>query len=248
MYLPCGKCLSCKQARANEWTARLIHERPFWKAAFFVTLTYSDEHLPSGNTLVKEHLQDYIKRYRRSIEPGRCKHFSAGEYGETSGRAHYHAIILTDDPQVQFIERAWPFGLTYVGTVTPESTRYVANYVQKKYSDELNEKIYGGRQPPFQLQSQGIGLRYAEENLLLLSTQGRVSVGGTRQTVPRYYAKKLGLDMAEITKEKRQETTEKREKHWRSKGIADDQMFNEVKKNDRQRDIDARTKLNLFRS
>lgn len=42
----CGKCLPCLKSRRNEWSLRLEHEYLHSDSAFFITLTYDDNHLP----------------------------------------------------------------------------------------------------------------------------------------------------------------------------------------------------------
>lgn len=46
MYVPCGKCHTCRNSRASRWVHRLEVERCCWKYAIFFTLTYSEEHVP----------------------------------------------------------------------------------------------------------------------------------------------------------------------------------------------------------
>ena len=80
--------------------------------ACFITLTYDDNHLPKDHSLNKEHFQDFLKRFRKSInkqygskinEEGvrvpvnPIRYFMAGEYGDHSWRPHYHAILFGYD-------------------------------------------------------------------------------------------------------------------------------------------------------
>ena len=54
--------------------------------------------------------------------------------------------------------RDWDKGFVSVGTVTADSCGYVAGYVRKKLTGPMAEEVYNGRVPPFQLQSQGLGI------------------------------------------------------------------------------------------
>ena len=46
-YFPCGKCEACQQSHASRWRSRLFcHFNSGNRSAVFITLTYSNEHLP----------------------------------------------------------------------------------------------------------------------------------------------------------------------------------------------------------
>lgn len=46
MYVPCGKCEACRNARANDWVNRLRSEAKCWKYVLFFTLTYQFDKRP----------------------------------------------------------------------------------------------------------------------------------------------------------------------------------------------------------
>lgn len=164
MFVPCGKCLACRASKAKEWTYRLHTELSSWNGrASFLTLTYDDEHLPyvhvfndrfhfgfASPTLRKKDFQDFMKRLRKRLGI-KCKVFYCGEYGETTLRPHYHVIFFGASPtelSSELLSEIWGNGFVSVGTLTTESIRYVAGYVQKKldYEDELAPE----QEPPFQ--------------------------------------------------------------------------------------------------
>ncbi|WNK12753.1 MAG: replication initiator protein [Microvirus sp.] len=77
MSFPCGKCNYCLQNRRADWTFRLNTESKQSKTAYFLTLTYDEEHQPKKeeldsdtgelftcHTLDKKDLQDFIKLLR----------------------------------------------------------------------------------------------------------------------------------------------------------------------------------------
>lgn len=43
---PCGKCVECIQKYQNDWTFRLEQEFREWKYAYFITMTYDNNHIP----------------------------------------------------------------------------------------------------------------------------------------------------------------------------------------------------------
>ena len=93
--LPCGKCVGCRLERSRQWAVRIMHEASTHADNCFVTLSYSDENLPTNNSLVYEHCRDFMKRlrsrYPRDIDDG-IRFCHCGEYSPEKRRPHYHAI------------------------------------------------------------------------------------------------------------------------------------------------------------
>jgi hypothetical protein len=165
--------MACRIGRTSEWTTRIMHEL-IGKKGCFITLTYDDDHLPEGSTLVKEHLQLFVKRLRKYLEPTRIKYFACGEYGDETSRPHYHLIVINWMPELERlykpsknqcasreIEELWRNGHNVVGSADREAIQYTVGYIRKKLICKADQEMYEGREPPFQLQSQGIGKDYA---------------------------------------------------------------------------------------
>lgn len=194
--VPCGQCAWCKGQRAREWALRCIHELVYWDKSVFVTLTYCPDELPKDQCLRKRDLQLFFKRLRKAAKR-KLRYYACGQYGDKFLRPHYHAIIFgVGADEKQLLTDSWGHGFVDCGTVTFESCRYVANYLESKpYTDkdkakyDLMELTY-----PFQLQSQGIGGRFITDNFDQLSTMGYVTQGGIAQSLPRYYKQRLLLD------------------------------------------------------
>lgn len=201
LEVPCGNCMACRITRASVWKIRLLHELDYWDSAVFVTLTYSPENVPDGYSLVKTDIQKFFKRLRKQLGTRRIKYYATGEYGEKYSRPHYHAIIFGLSPKNQdLIARCWPFGYVHTGTVTSDSCQYVAGYINKKLTGKLARENYQGtgREPPFNISSQGLGKRFALDNqdtikdkLYLTNNQGK------KVPIPRYYRNLLELDYAQ---------------------------------------------------
>lgn len=259
--VPCGKCLACKQNRAKEWAMRLFHEWTYWETSSFITLTYDEEHLPAGDfpSIDKTHLQLFFKRLRKNIDQKnkllpedkkiKIKYFACGEYGDTYGRPHYHAILFGFD-EYQTIHDTWGKGIVHVGTVTAESIRYVANYVEKKYYDKTADHYYTstGRTIPFQLQSQGHGLRFAFDNTEYLKNNLYVSQFGIKNPIPRYYRKKIDITINDY---KPYMYTQKNTmiKLFKAIGITKcGDKFRQIINARRQNEITLRAKINLRNS
>lgn len=106
--VPCGQCIGCRLDRSRTWANRCLLELEYHKTAQFVTLTYNDEHLPLANygssdtgevcgvsaTLCKRDFQLFMKRLRKMFPDQKLRFFSCGEYGPSTFRPHYHAIIF----------------------------------------------------------------------------------------------------------------------------------------------------------
>lgn len=101
----CGQCRGCMIKKSKEWANRMMLELPYSSSAYFLTLTYDDNHLPVNSmldretgelhdvaTLDKEELQRFFKRLSKKFGEG-IRYYAVGEYGSKTMRPHYHAII-----------------------------------------------------------------------------------------------------------------------------------------------------------
>lgn len=145
LKIPCGTCILCREEQARQTAVRITHEAQGWTENSFITLSYSDKHLPAHGSLNYEHLCKFWKRARKQL--GKLRYYAVGEYGDESLRPHYHAIIfnrafITDriiirqQPSLLWtsplLEAIWGMGQVTVGAVTFETARYCASYVTKK--------------------------------------------------------------------------------------------------------------------
>lgn len=189
----CMKCANCRAYRSREWTIRLVHESQYHRYISFVTLTYSDEFVPSSGSLVKKDFQDFMKRLRYFHE-SKFKFYACGEYGGITMRPHYHAIIFDKIP-LEELEKAWSLGFVQSKSVSSDSAlAYVAGYVDKKIYDNISEYTNKGLLPPFVLCSQGIGKQFALDNQEMILNRGFITYNGSKIGIPRYYRKVLGLE------------------------------------------------------
>lgn len=211
LNVPCGKCLGCKQDKGRQWATRCMHEARMWKDNWFLTLTYEDEHLPAGGTLVKRDLQLFMKRLRKQKGSG-VRFFACGEYGETYGRPHYHVLLfnchIADCVCVgkngrgellyssADIMELWGKGLVVLGTVTYASANYVARYLAKQV--KANGHYGEGKIAEFAVMSRrpGLGRRYYEKFGQEVRDHDNVIVDSRAQRVPRYYDN-LTADLSE---------------------------------------------------
>lgn len=250
LTVPCGKCLSCRIARAREWSLRLLHELESWDNAVFVCYTYNDDNLPADLSVKKSELQLYFKRLRKELKHRKIKYYACGEYGEKKGRPHYHAIIFGISPaEKELLQSMWYVGNIDVGTVTYDSCRYVAQYLDQKLSGKSDIDLQG-RETPFQLCSTGIGKKYCEDNKDVLKRDLYTSVRGVMCGLPRYYKKKLGIDSNDYKNIILQQKTNELYK-WYKKGIIDDVTIDYLKSKVRKSNevrIRTRTEINHARN
>ena len=157
VQVPCGRCIGCRIDRAEGWAIRCLHESKLYEDNCFITLTYDNEHLPYGGTLVKEHLQKFFKKLRRKFAGVRIRYYACGEYGENLQRPHYHVCLFNltfDDLEPlakgtnyglytsETLEKIWAKGFCTVGEFTFETAAYTAKYCVKKMNGEKAKAHY----------------------------------------------------------------------------------------------------------
>ena len=151
VVVPCGQCVGCRLERSRMWAVRCVHEACLFDDNCFITLTYSDDKVPYGNTLRLDHFQKFMKKLRFHYGSG-VRFFHCGEYGEKYGRPHYHALLFNFDFKDKVVWKAnkdggplyvseqletlWGHGLTSVGEVNFNSAAYVARYIMKKVTGD----------------------------------------------------------------------------------------------------------------
>lgn len=161
LKLPCGRCVGCRSDRRRDERARLVCEARLHADSLCATLTYDDEHLPPGGSLCKAEARQFIKDLRKWLARRgiRVRTHLVGEYGDTTGRAHYHLSLFgwwPADAQPwgnapaggrQFVSavlnRIWGRGHVVFQRFTPEAAGYVGGYVTKKLSAEYEANLEG---------------------------------------------------------------------------------------------------------
>lgn len=207
--LPCGQCIGCRLERSRRWAVRIMHEAQMHERNSFLTLTYDDDHLPSDGSLQLEDFQLFMKRLRRGSS-GPLRFFHCGEYGESTGRPHYHACLFGED----FVEdrvvyrvssrgdslynserltETWGLGHAVIGELTFESAAYVARYCLKKVTGEKAEAHYAGRTPEYVTMSRrpGIGAGWYERFRSEVFPADSVVMRGQEMLPPPFYDKLL---------------------------------------------------------
>jgi len=226
--VPCGQCIGCRMAKAQDWSTRLCHEASMHEQTSFITLTYSDENLPAPPQVSVRHVQLFMKRLRKMHGPMRF--FAAAEYGDRTFRPHYHILLFgfqfpdlkpwrrTGSGHVSYrsekLEKVWTLGHSEVGTFTPSSAGYVARYCLKKVNGDLADERYRhitaeGQvlqlHPEFITMSSrpGIGMPWLERYRDDCFPSDFVVINGAKKPIPSYYLRKENERQQLLIKSKR---------------------------------------------
>lgn len=215
-FRPCGDCIGCRLERSRQWAMRCVHEASLHDTNSFITLTYNDDNLPLDGSINKKHLQKFIKRLRRKIEPIKIRYYGAGEYGKKFSRPHYHLCLFGFDfPDKQLLEagertyfngrfkntkgndlftsdllgKVWKKGFHTIGELTFESAGYAARYCTKKINGEKAGPHYKDKTPEFALMSRrpGIGSGWFEKWKGDIYPKDFTTMRGIKQRPPRFY-------------------------------------------------------------
>lgn len=113
--VPCGQCMHCRVAKAQEWATRCLHESFLYEHNFFVTLTmdskllHFDEYLDLRSHEVKycssldphlltKFLKDVREYYRMHYNHIGIRFFACGEYGDLDDLPHFHILFFNLPP------------------------------------------------------------------------------------------------------------------------------------------------------
>lgn len=145
----------------------------------------------SPPTLQRHHLSLFIRYLRRKAKGVRF--FASGEYGDTTYRPHYHAILFGLPDTTDLVQQSWTHGFARVDPLTPAAISYVAGYCSKKLGHKLDsEERIDYRtgelftfQPPFLQMSRRPGIAgSAREHAS--SWRSHAVLNGSVMPVPRY--------------------------------------------------------------
>lgn len=230
--LSCGQCIGCRLERSRQWAVRATHEAQLHDENCFLTLTYSDEHLPYPPSISVSEMQRFFKRFRKLISPRKIRYIYCGEYGDENGRPHYHAIIFGYDFSASRtwysrtnrgdflytsseLSTLWPFGHAIIGDVTFQSAAYVARYSLKKITGDPAADHYQWIDPEtgeihqltpefFNMSRRpGIGMPWLEKYRTDVYPSDEVILDGRKIRPPTAYDKKLTDEEALVIKSKR---------------------------------------------
>jgi hypothetical protein len=199
--VPCGKCGGCRSRKRAEWSWRIGYEMKSASSAFFLTLTYNDEHLPWGDLLPcldRDDFTRFMKRLRKKQEKYskvKLRYYGVGEYGTKTWRPHYHVLVMNLAPAIlYYLDEIWPKGHVHVGDANERTIHYITKYhvnVDKTKTEFNGEDILPKE---FTSMSGGLGRKYLEDNKAWQkSGTGKLYImnNGFKQPLPKYMREKL---------------------------------------------------------
>lgn len=174
--VPCQSCIGCRADKAYEWAIRCTHEAQLHQENCFVTLTYSDEFLPSDGSLSVLQMQHFMRRLRKKYAPKKIRFYLAGEYGGENDRPHYHLLLFgldfpdkqlwSKNPQGNCLYTSEALTLLWgqgeleqqlIGELNFNTAGYVARYTLKKM--EFNNWKMDCEKNEFVLKKSGLIVR-----------------------------------------------------------------------------------------
>lgn len=113
LLIPCGVCVNCRKKRSSEWRFRMLKEYEYGclstkgYRAFFVTLTFDEDHLPDNikaddlneRSVVARYIKRFRDNYRKrrlsdGLKRGPLRYAFFTELGDKKGRLHLHGILF----------------------------------------------------------------------------------------------------------------------------------------------------------
>lgn len=162
----CNNCIGCRVKRACMMGTRLLHEGQFHDDWLFLTLTYRPEAMPSDGGLHISDFQLFVKRLRQHLrredlrlrrEPRKIKISYCGEYGPSTQRPHFHALIFgfwpddavevvhrgegVYDCESEFLNDCWGLGFAQFRRGDLGAAHYVARHNLNKVNGSWRNKV-----------------------------------------------------------------------------------------------------------
>lgn len=203
LWIPCGKCFTCRKSKAFQWSVRAMHEIAYSSICSWATFTYDDEHLihsdiDDNGELCYSDVQKMIKRMRKAGL--KFRYLCGSEYGSKTRRPHYHIVFFGLRITEEIIRKFWPCDrlrnhhISVIAKGDMSVGRYVASYTCKK----LLHEEFSHRNSERITCSQGIGRQYADNHpeMFLL---GFIRLGMNRTSaIPKYYLRRLARSDIEL--------------------------------------------------
>lgn len=238
IYVRCGNCTACRKEYQNQWKIRAELEMKAHDDNLWVALTYDPVHLSLQNleyeqdvkfshlgrlgrfnSLEKQELKLFWKRFRKAVSPIKIRYMQCGEYGDKFNRPHYHAIIFGLSPEhdifkgLKYDKRRkgfvgylpmWPFGEFWLSEkpANIKNAEYLAKYIHKKHKGKTAQRYYDEQNinPEFFSVSNrpGIGADKIDEFTRYYETHPYYMSNGHKLGLPRYMVERISKEAGDF--------------------------------------------------
>lgn len=194
MQVPCGKCLGCLKKKQSDLAIRVSEEMDHSSCAVFLTLTYSDEHVPKAFdpetgemrlTLKRSDFQNWMKLLREYLHRDgfdrKVSMFCCGEYGSRTFRPHFHCVLTNVNQRIiqkaldNWRDRFGFYNIQDVGLSALDRSHvglYVGKYSSKGVYSNQSPLMVDFIEKPFIESSKFLGRKWIEERVDFFSLIG----------------------------------------------------------------------------
>lgn len=181
LAVPCRQCWACLKNKQAELSTKAVLELQSSDWSAFLTLTYDDKKLRTGDEASYLHTADFTRFMKRMRKRMEMRYLVAGEYGARKGRAHFHCILFGKGapPEIAYNKKywifdPWPHGFTWADKTTYRNIEYVTKYLTKgktekaaQSEDFRQEWVSYSRIPPLGIEKvYQLAEWYAEEKVV----------------------------------------------------------------------------------
>ncbi len=176
---PCGSCPLCEDIKRKKNACRaLLGYTSVGGLGSFVTLTYSDDFLPSEG-VKKRAITKYHHKLRKIVGP-LPPWLACGEYGDENERAHYHLCYFGKEIDIEDIECCWPRGIVDVGPLHTGGAVYITKDLVK------GRRRPEGMNKPFVRFSNHFPDGFTEQEKVKFFSTGKIDINGRSYPVPDF--------------------------------------------------------------
>lgn len=200
LHLRCGKCMSCKISKSEEWSVRCVHEAREHQHNMFVTLTYAPEQAPC--LLTKEERLERDRREKEEEERAKAEGRRRKVVPPLRGLDRPKTLFYQDFQD--FMKRLRRYATTHYGSEVAKEISYlvcgeytkagVPHFHAIIFGIRMNDMIPVGRGKKVKNHNQRYRL-YGSKTLENLWSHGFITIGEvnehTSSYVAQYTTKKL---------------------------------------------------------
>ncbi len=176
------KMSSAARSRINARTSwnkcRLVMSANFTVGDMFLTLTYSDQYLPTERAEAVERLRGWIDEIRAEYKRAgqAVKYIYATENAHGEGRYHLHLVVNRIDHAEEFMQAHWPYGHIKFETVASMDFTALSKYFTKEGGDNGRKLGQQTWTPSRGLRKPEIKTEFVSDNFTLVTPPGCITL------------------------------------------------------------------------